>query len=97
MKCVCAEHGRPWRFEVGEEVIIEICDFYVGGEEDDDTCMECAHVKACHKPEEKSDAIRHRLQEMEYAVDSGNSAREDVPADTLRNWFRYVWTGEEMQ
>lgn len=37
----------------------------------------------------------HRLQEMEYAVEGGNSAREDVPADTLKNWFRYVWTGEK--
>lgn len=39
-------------------------------------------------------AIIHRLQEMEYAVEGGNLAREDVPADTLKNWFRYVWTGE---
>jgi hypothetical protein len=36
----------------------------------------------------------HRLQEMEYAVVGGNTAREDVPADTLAKWFRYVWTGE---
>lgn len=39
-------------------------------------------------------AIIHRLQEMEYAVEGGNSAREDVPADELKNWFRYVWTGD---
>jgi len=34
-----------------------------------------------------------RVQEMEYAVDAGNSKREDVPAEDLRNWFQYVWVG----
>lgn len=39
----------------------------------------------------------HRLQEMEYAIDGGNSAREDVPASIISDWFRYVWTGETQQ
>ena len=35
-----------------------------------------------------------RLQDMEYAVEAGNTEREDVPADMLKAWFRYVHTGE---
>ena len=35
-----------------------------------------------------------RLQDMEYAVEAGNTGREDVPADMLKAWFRYVHTGE---
>lgn len=42
-------------------------------------------------------AIVARLQEMEYAIDGGNSAREDVPASIISDWFRYVWTGETQQ
>lgn len=41
------------------------------------------------------DTERERLAEFEYAVNAGNTARQDVPADTLSKWFRYVYTGEK--
>lgn len=34
-----------------------------------------------------------RLEEMVYAVDAGNTAREPVEADVLKTWFHYVQTG----
>ena len=37
--------------------------------------------------------IIYRLGEMQYALDAGNSAGEDVPADVIGRWFHYVWTG----
>lgn len=40
-------------------------------------------------------ALRARVAEFEYAVNAGNTARHDVPADTLSKWFRYVYTGEK--
>lgn len=36
-----------------------------------------------------------RLEKMEYALEAGNTAREDVPADVLKRWFSYVHTGNE--
>jgi hypothetical protein len=60
-----------------------------------------AMCRVASDADEQIDAAKawliHRLQEMEYAVEGGNSAREDVPADTLKSWFRYVWTGEDVE
>lgn len=36
-----------------------------------------------------------RLEEMEYALEAGNTARDDVPADVLKRWFSYVHTGNK--
>lgn len=38
--------------------------------------------------------IVNRLQEMEYAIEAGNTAREDVPVSVIKKWFSYVWKGE---
>jgi len=43
------------------------------------------------------ETLFRRLQEMEYALEGGNTAREDIPADELRKWLLYVWTGKDVQ
>ena len=34
-----------------------------------------------------------RLEEMEYAVDAGNIAKEDIPWQALHDWLHYVRVG----
>jgi len=46
-----------------------------------------------HAVDGRKVGIINRLEEMEHAVDAGNIDRIDVPADVLREWFFYVWTG----
>jgi hypothetical protein len=60
-------------------------------------CNNCGHQESCHvQADGNADltAIVERLREMEYAIDGGNTACENVPASAIRDWFRYVWTGE---
>ena len=64
----------------------------------------CGYTMTIDSPEERAAEIGAelatlreqfaRLQDMEYAVEAGNTEREDVPADVLKAWFRYVHTGE---
>ena len=98
-RCKCADFEKPWVFLMGESYTPVCSDFVPGTNQGfSSLCDTCGHVEACHK----SDAalvveyltVIHRLQEMEYAVDGGNLDHEDVPADELKNWFRYVWTGD---
>ena len=41
-------------------------------------------------------AIIYRLQEMEYALLSGNNAKEEsVQIQVIKNWFHFVWSGRD--
>lgn len=52
-----------------------------------------AKLKELHAELARLRGQLHRLEEMQYAVEAGNAAREPVGADELRAWFHYVHTG----
>lgn len=95
MKLKCGCDQETWDLDEGETYPEPCKNYHESGGEG--MCWNCGHQEACHVAAavEDSAAIIQRLHEMEYAVDGGNLARENVPAGMLTRWFRYVWAGSD--